>query len=310
MKEETKIKKQKELDEIKDKYKPYFDLLANCGGALPLKDFSRLLEIEYTKTTRDLKYIEQKCNIVKSYTRLDESDLRTPRREKVICLTRRGWKELTGKNRNEVKFENPETMDNIKLKAYKYAKLKSKREKANQFKELYISHFGSSADDVQLLSDGQEKVDVLKTLSDDNLMITRRYTCNIENEKMYQTERYYEIEFIAMYRSLSFKRFLSDLDRMISIFEYEYDKVYDTIDKRRANPLNLNIKVTCIVRQRVNIPKFIHAKNKYKRVYNYYTANMVDMKWWDSYDFKHYFKNVFKYINFKLLDDDYNLIDL
>lgn len=310
MKQETRLKKEAIKKEIKEKYSDYFDLLVNCGGALPLKDFSILLGIEYTKTTRELKKIENDCNFIKSYTRVDESAAGTPRRDKVICLTRAGWKYLTDKNRNEVKFENPETMDNIKLKAYKYAKLKSKREKANQFKELYLMHFGSSAEDNQILRNDQEKVDVLKTLSDNNLLITRRYTCNIKNEQKYQTERYYEIEFIAMYRSLSFKRFLSDLDRMISVFEYEYDRVYDSIDKRRANPLNLNIKVTCIVRKRVNISKFIHAKNKYKRVYNYYTANMVNMKWWDSYNFKHYFKNVFKHIKFQLLDDDYNLIDL
>ena len=44
MKEETRIEKQRKLEEIKDKYKPYFDLLSNCGGALPLRDFSILLE--------------------------------------------------------------------------------------------------------------------------------------------------------------------------------------------------------------------------------------------------------------------------
>ena len=139
MKEETRIEKQRKLEEIKDKYKPYFDLLSNCGGALPLRDFSILLEIEYTKTTRDLKYIENNCTLIKSYERLDESLKGTPRRSKVICLTRRGWKELTGKNRNEVKFENEETMDNIKLKAYKYTKLKAKQERANEFKEAYIN---------------------------------------------------------------------------------------------------------------------------------------------------------------------------
>lgn len=310
MKEETKLKKQKKLEEIKNKYEEYFDLLTNCGGALPLKDFSILLGIEYTKSTRELKWIEENCNIIKSYIRMDESSRGTPRREKVICLTRFGWKELTGKNRNEVKFENEDTMDNIKLKAYKYIRLKDKQETANRYKELYIKSFGSSASEMQFLSNNQEKVDVEKTLSDSNLIITKRHTSNIENERMYQIERFYDIEFIAIYRSLSFKRFLSDLDRMISVFEYEYNKIYDTLDKRRANPLNLNITVTCIVRKKVNISKFIHAKNKYKRVYNYYTANMSDMKWWDSYNFKHYFKNVFKHIKFQLLDDEYNLIDL
>ena len=310
MKEETRIEKQRKLEEIKDKYKPYFDLLSNCGGALPLRDFSILLEIEYTKTTRDLKYIENNCTLIKSYERLDESLKGTPRRSKVICLTRRGWKELTGKNRNEVKFENEETMDNIKLKAYKYTKLKAKQERANEFKEAYLSRFGSSADDKQVLRKDQERVDVAQTLSDDNLIITKRIRSAIENKEMYETERVYDIDFIATYRSLSFKRFLSDLDKMISIFEYEYDRLYDTPDKRSSNALNLNINVTCIVRQKVNISKFIHAKNRYRRVYNYYTVNMVDMKWWDSYNFKHYFKNVFKYINFKLLDDEYNLIDL
>ena len=44
MKEETRIEKQRKLEEIKDKYKPYFDLLSNCGGALPLRDFSILLD--------------------------------------------------------------------------------------------------------------------------------------------------------------------------------------------------------------------------------------------------------------------------
>lgn len=308
MKDETKEKKQAKLDEIKKEYKEYFDLLVASGGALPLADFSILLEKEYTKTTRDMKKIEQNCNIIKSYERLDESNTGTPRRSKVICLTRFGWRELTGKERNEVKFENERTMDNIKLKAYRYTKLKDKVDTAVKYKDAYIELYGSSVNETQYLVGNQEKVDVEKTLSDEKLIIAMRNTSS--NEARYETERVYDIEYIAMYRSLSFKRFLSDLDRMISVFEYEYNKIYDSPELRCENIMNLNIKVTCILRKRTDISQFIHAKNKYKRVYNYYSVKMKDVKWWDSYNFKLYFKNVFKHVKFQLLDDKYNLIDL
>lgn len=308
MKDETKEKKQAKLDKIKKEYKEYFDLLVASGGALPLADFSILLDKEYTKTTRDMKKIEQNCNIIKSYERLDESNKGTPKRSKVICLTRFGWRELTGKERNEVKFENERTMDNIKLKAYRYTKLKDKVDTAVKYKDAYIELYGSSANETQYLVGNQEKVDVEKTLSDEKLIITMRNTSS--NEVRYETERVYDIEYIAMYRSLSFKRFLSDLDRMISVFEYEYNKIYDSTELRCENIMNLNIKVTCILRKRTDISQFIHAKNKYKRVYNYYSVKMKDVKWWDSYNFKLYFKNVFKHVKFQLLDDKYNLIDL
>lgn len=308
MKEETRLKKEAIKKEIKEKYLHYFDLLVNCGGALPLQDFSKLLGIEYTKTTRDLKKIENDCNFIKSYTRVDESSAGTPRRNKIICLTRPGWRYMTGKERNEVKFENPETMDNIKLKAYKYARLKNKQELANKFKSVYIEQFGSSADEQQFLSNNQEKVDVEKTLSDNNLIITGRKTS--KQIDRHNTKHIYNIEFIVTYRELSYNRLLKDLDKMISVFEYEYHKLYDSAKEREFNSLDLNIDVTCILRKKANISKFIHAKNKYKRVYNYYTVNMSDIRWWDKYKFKHYFKNVFKYIKFQLLDDEYNLIDL
>ena len=102
MKEETRLAKQKIKDEIRDKYKPYLDLLVASGGALNLKDFSILLNLDYTKTTRDLKFIEENTNIIKSYKRIDISKAGTPKNSKVICLTRAGWKYLTDKSRNEV----------------------------------------------------------------------------------------------------------------------------------------------------------------------------------------------------------------
>ena len=298
MKEETKLKKQQFKDEIRDKYKHYFDLLVNCGGALNLKDFSILLNLDYTKTTRELKYIEENTNIIKSYIRNDLSEIGTPRRSKTICLTRAGWKYLTDKARNEVKFENPSTMDNIKLKAFSYANLRKYKAKNTRLKEDIISIHGKPIENMNILAlfDGEKVIDIDKFFNSTKFTITRF--------KYEGTSEYY-IDACYVSNRLYINSFLEEMDELLAILEYIYAR-----DKDGDSNVKFNINVKCILRHKPDIPLFIHLKNKYIRKYHYFFTTDINIPFKHRRKFKTIFKEVYKRVDFLKLEDDYSLSDL
>lgn len=299
MKEETKLKKQQFKNEIRDKYKHYFDLLVNCGGALNLKDFSMLLKLDYTKTTRELKYIEENTNIIKSYIRDDLSINGTPRRSKTICLTRAGWKYLTNKTRNEVKFENEATMDNIRLKAYEYSYLNNYRNKTNTFKDTIIKMYGNAYEDMKgcLLFDGESMIDIDEFFNKTKFILT-----NFEHVGNYE----YQINACYIRNRLSSEKFLEEMDQLLSILEFLYDK--RKTDKNNSVKFNINVK--CILRHKPDIGLFIHLKNKYQRKYHFYFTTDMDVSFKQRRSFKTLFKEVYKRVEFLGLEDDYTLTEL
>lgn len=301
MKEETRLAKQKIKDEIRDKYKPYLDLLVASGGALNLKDFSILLNLDYTKTTRDLKFIEENTNIIKSYKRIDISKAGTPKNSKVICLTRAGWKYLTDKSRNEVKFENEATMENIRLKAYEYVNLSRYREKNIAFKEKLLEIFGNASDvmNQKFLFDGEEIIDIDKFFKETKFTLTTYSSPQKENEN----ENIYKIKATYTCKRLYAKNFLEDMDFLIAILEYIYfsTKEMDSID------IKFDIKVDCIVINKPDIALFVHLKNLYKRKYHYFFTTDINIGYKNRRKFKTIFKEVYKRVDFYKLEDDYTL---
>lgn len=294
MKEETKLKKQKIKDEIRDKYKHYFDLLVGAGGALNLSDFSILLNLDYTKTTRELKEIEEKTNIIKSYTRVDCDPSKPPTTRKVICLTRPGWKYLTGKERNQVKFENETTMNNIRLKAFKYVYLNMFENYTKKFKDRLIELHGNAKEDMPtyLLFDNEEIIDFDEIFKDTKFVLTKFKTVN----NGYQLDAYY------ISNRIYSKKLLEEMDQLLSVLEYIYEK-----EKGDSKSVNFNINLKCIVRHKPDIGLFIHLKNKYKRKYHYYFTTDMDVMYKQRRSFKTIFKEVYKRVEFFKLEDNYKL---
>lgn len=296
MKKETKLKKEQLKEEIRKEYKHYFDLLVAVGGALNLKDFSILLNLDYTKTTRELKYIEENTNIVKSYTRVDCDANKPPTQRKVICLTRAGWKYLTNKSRNEVKFENDTTMNNIRLKAYHYCNLRIKQEKNIKLKDSILDIYGNPKDKMTLLFDGQEEIDINEFFKKTKFTLTR-FSVKDDNN--------FYIDATYMSNRLNMKKFLEDMDLLLSILEYIYDE-----DKKDNSKINFNINVKCILRYKPDIPLFVHFKNMYKRKYHYYFTTDTDISYNQRRNFKTIFKEVYKRVDFFRLEDNYELTKL
>ena len=294
MKKETKLKKEQLKEAIKKQYTSYFDLLVAVGGALYLQDFSVLLNLDYTKTTRELKYIEENTNIIKSYTRVDCDPSKPPTSRKVICLTRAGWKYLTNKSRNEVKFENDTTMNNIRLKAYHYCNLRKLQEKNIDFKNAILKVYGNPKDDMALLFDGQEEIDINEFFKKTKFTLTYVSVKDKNNLSINAT-------YIS--NRLNMKKFLEEMDLLLSILEYLYDRAKEDDDSK----VKFNINVKCILRYKPDIPLFIHLKNKYERKYHYYFTTDTDIAFKHRRKFKTIFKEVYKRVDFYKLEDNYKL---
>ena len=119
-----------EIKNMISKYNKYFDLLANSGGALYIKEISILTNTNYNTLCSHLKIIEESgLELINIYYNSDN--------RKVIALTRRAWGQMNI-NRHESMCKKTDLQSNL-YKAYDYIKFKNLRELDKQNKEFIIS---------------------------------------------------------------------------------------------------------------------------------------------------------------------------
>lgn len=181
----------KKEQEIRMKYKIYFDILLNCGGALYLNQLKYLVNKSSSQIGRDIKYIEENTNLMKTLTN-DEN-------YKICVLTTAGWS-IANIRRNESSCAYT-TLESNGIKAFKYKHNIETNIDTKVFLEYEICKL---------------ETNIIKNEIDLSLLNSKEF---VLGDIKYTKSSKLIIDVLYLDKTVSYKKLLKELESLYSIFE-------------------------------------------------------------------------------------------